>query len=205
MAPIIVLEHSFSMPRPARGISENAVNLLQMLNFDGEGKMTAFKHLAEFIFICKHFHIVGGSNICMIFTVTFKSRIQGWFEMLPAKSIHSWNHFMELFIDAHEDYNYQELRYEIRNLRKQKGESTSTFFSRFMSMHFRFHEKDQLSTEEITDLFLFLDSHSTLYDQTNNDKLQIDDMHVDGCITSSAICMLMVASLHQLILIQGLI
>ena len=54
-----------------------------------------------------------------------------------------------------------------------------------MSIHFRFHEKDQLSTEEITDLFLYLDSHSNLHDQVNNDKLQIDDMHVDGCITSS--------------------
>ena len=74
---------------------------------------------------------------------------------------------MEMFIDVHEDYNYQELRYEIRNLRKQEGESTSTFFSRFMSMHFRFHEKDQLSAEEITKLFLYLDSH----DQVNNDKI----------------------------------
>ena len=101
--------------------------------------------------------------------------------MLPAKSIHSWKYFMELFIDADEDYNYQELRYEIRNLRKQEGESTSTLFSRFMSIHFRFHEKDQFSVEEITKLFLYLDSH----DQVNNDKLQIDDMHIDNCITSS--------------------
>ena len=76
--------------------------------------------------------------------------------MLPAKSIHSWKHFMELFIDAHEDYNYQKLRYEIRNLRKQEGESTSALFSIFMSMHFRFHEKDQLSAEEITNLFYIL-------------------------------------------------
>ena len=50
--------------------------------------------------------------------------------MLPAKCIHSWKHFMEMFIDAHEDYNYQELRYEIINICKQEGESTSTFFSR---------------------------------------------------------------------------
>jgi len=185
MAHITVLEHAFSMPGPAGGISESAVNLLQRLSFDGEGKMTALKHLTEFIDICNHFRIVCESKICRLFTVTFKRRIRGWFEMLPAKSIHSWKHFMELFIDAHGDYNYQALRYEIGNLRKQEGESTSTFFSRFMSMHFRFHEKDQLSAEEITDLFLYLDSHSTLHDQANNDKLQIDDMHVDGCITSS--------------------
>ena len=105
--------------------------------------------------------------------------------MLPTKSIHSWKHFMKLFIDAHEDYNYQELRYEIGNIRKQESESTRTFFSIFMSIHFKFHEKDQLSGEEITDLFLYLDFHSTLHDQANNDKLQIDDMHVDDCITSS--------------------
>ena len=57
--------------------------------------------------------------------------------MLPAKSIHSWKHFMEMFIDAHEDYNYQALRYEIGNIHKQEGESTSTFFSRFMSINFK--------------------------------------------------------------------
>ena len=78
--------------------------------------MTALKHLTEFIDICNHFRIVCESTICRLFTVTFKRRIRGWFEMLPAKSIHSWKHFMELFIDAHEDYNYQELRYEIGNL-----------------------------------------------------------------------------------------
>ena len=54
-----------------------------------------------------------------------------------------------------------------------------------MSIHFRLHEKDQLFVEEIKNLFLYLDSHSTLHDQANNDKLQIDNMHVDGCITSS--------------------
>ena len=145
MAPITILEHAFSMSGPAGGISESAVNLLQRLSFDGEGKMTALKHLTEFIDICNHYRIVCESNICRLFTVTFKRRIRGWFEMLPAKSIHSWKHFMEMFIDAYEDYNYQALRYEIGNLRKQEGESTSTFFSRFMSLHFRFHEKDQLS------------------------------------------------------------
>ena len=54
MAPIIVLKHAFSMPGLAGGISESAVNLLQRLSFDREGKMIALKHLIEFIDICNH-------------------------------------------------------------------------------------------------------------------------------------------------------
>ena len=46
-------------------------------------------------------------------------------------------------------------------------------------------KKVKLSAEELTILFLCLDSHSNLHDQVNNDKLEIDDMHVDSCITSS--------------------
>ena len=62
MVPIIVLEHAFSMPGPAGGISESAVNLLQRLIFYGEGKMTALKHLTEFIDICNRYRIVCESN-----------------------------------------------------------------------------------------------------------------------------------------------
>ena len=155
--------------------------------------MSTLKHLTEFIDFCNNYRIVCESKICRLFTATFKRRIRGWFKMLPTKSIHSWKHFMELFIDAHEDYNYQKLRYEIRNLRKQEGESTSTFFSRFMSIHFRFHEKDQLSAEEITNLFYIL-ILIQIY--------MINQIMISFKLT---ICMLMVASLHRLILIQGLI
>ena len=54
-----------------------------------------------------------------------------------------------------------------------------------MLIHFRFHGKNKLSQEELTILFLYLDSHSNLQYQVNNDKLEIEDMHVDSCITSS--------------------
>ena len=75
MALITFLEHAFSMPGPIGGILESAINLLQRLSFDGEGKMTALKHLTKFIDICNHYHIVCESKICMFFTVTFKRRI----------------------------------------------------------------------------------------------------------------------------------
>ena len=55
MALINFLEHTFSMPGPVGGISESALNLLQRLSFDREGKMTALKHLTEFIDICNHY------------------------------------------------------------------------------------------------------------------------------------------------------
>ena len=75
MAPIIVLEHAFSMAGSTGGISESAINLLQRLSFYGEGKMIALKHLTEFIDICNHYRIVCESRICRLFTVTFKRRI----------------------------------------------------------------------------------------------------------------------------------
>ena len=75
MAHIAVLEHAFIMLGPARGISESAVNLLQRLSFDGEGKTSTLKHLTQFIDICNHYRIVCESRICMLFTVTFKRRI----------------------------------------------------------------------------------------------------------------------------------
>ena len=77
MALIIILEHAFNMLGPVQGISESAINLLQRLSFDGEGKMTSLKHLTEFMDICNHYHIVCESKICRIFTVTFKRRIRG--------------------------------------------------------------------------------------------------------------------------------
>ena len=76
MDPIIVLEHAFSMPGPVGGISEIAVNLLQRLSFDGEGKITALKHLTEFIDICNHYRIVCESKICRLFTVTSKEEFE---------------------------------------------------------------------------------------------------------------------------------
>ena len=57
MDPITVLENAFSMLGPAGGISKSLVNLLQRLSFDGEGKITALKHLTEFIDICNHYRI----------------------------------------------------------------------------------------------------------------------------------------------------
>ena len=74
MAPITVLEHAFNMPEPAGGISESAVNLLQRLSFDGEGKMTALKHLTEFIDICNHYRIVCESKILQAFYCHFQKK-----------------------------------------------------------------------------------------------------------------------------------
>ena len=75
MALIIVLEHAFNMPGPVGGISESAINLLQRLSFNGEGKMTALKHLTKFIDICNHYRIVCERKICRFFIVTSERRI----------------------------------------------------------------------------------------------------------------------------------
>jgi hypothetical protein len=156
MAPIIVLEHAFSFPRSTGSISRKTINLLQKLSFNEEGKIYASHHLSEFNLICNHLHIFDESEICRLFIVTLRGRIQSWFEMFPAKSIHTWKQFMELFLNTHEDYNYKELWLEVENIRRHEGELVDDLFSRFMLICFRFHEKDQPSGEDALDWFLYL-------------------------------------------------
>jgi hypothetical protein len=128
------------------------------------------------------FKIFNDNAIRRLFTLTLQGRIKRWFEMFPTKSIHMWEQFMELFLSAREDYNYNVVCLELENLCKFEGDPTHEFFSRFMLTFFKFCEDDQPSGEEALYWFLYINSLSNKHDQQNNDGLENDlshDMHVN--------------------------
>jgi len=94
---IPVLGHTFSSCRPARNIPKKQLESLSNLKFDGESKISSFDHLYQFIDKCKNFNITNDNEICGLFTLTFQGLVQKWYRALPAKCIHSWNHFIEVF------------------------------------------------------------------------------------------------------------
>jgi hypothetical protein len=157
---ISILEHAFSSCRPTGSISKKTIDSLSKLKFDGEGVISSFDHLSRFNHKCNSFRIFNENELCRLFTLTFQGRIKSWFEALPAKSIHTWKQFMELFLIAHQNYNYNELCLEVKNLRRHEGESFDELFSRFMLIFFRFCEDDQFSGEDALDWFLYLNSLS---------------------------------------------
>jgi hypothetical protein len=84
--------------------------------------------------------------------------------MLLAKSVHTLKQFMDLFLSAHDDCNYDDVYLELENLCKFEGAPDDEFFSRFMLTCFRFHEDDQPSGEDALDWLLYLNSLSNIHD-----------------------------------------
>ena len=120
MADIIDLDHAFSFHTSGKSFSPKISNFLRRLSFNGEGKISASHQLSEFNSFCDFIDLSDEFEKCRFFTTTFTGRILIWFKFLPAKSIHSWEHFTKLFLNAHEDYNYKKLGLELENLRRHK-------------------------------------------------------------------------------------
>lgn len=112
--------------------------------FDSESEIHV-DHLFNFIKKCMSCKVTDDSVKCMIFTLTFKARIKEWLNVLPIESIQSWEQFMELFVFAHQSYNYEKLCDEIESLWREKDESIVDFNSRIPHVHYRPHDDDQPS------------------------------------------------------------
>ena len=140
MADIINLDHAFSFHTSGESFSPEMSNLLRRLSFNGEGKKAASHHLSDFNSFCDYIDLFDEVEKCRLFAATFTGRILCWFEFLPAKSIHSWEHFTKLFLKAHDDYSYKKLGFELENIRRHKDESLDDLFSRFMLICYRFRE-----------------------------------------------------------------
>lgn len=76
--------------------------------------------------------------------------------MLPAKCIHSWNHFMQVFFLAHHNYKYEKLCLEFDNLTIYEDETISEFLDRFMLFFYRFCHDDLHPNQVLIDNFTFL-------------------------------------------------
>jgi hypothetical protein len=158
MAPVYIptLGHAFSSCRPTRYIPKKKLESLSNLKFDGESKISAFDHLYQFMDKCKILTSLMIMKFAGCLLSHSKDRIQKWYKALPAKSIHSWNHFMEVFLLAHQNYNYEELCLEIENISMHADESLDEFYARFMSLCFRFHLEDLPSTKDLIECFTSL-------------------------------------------------
>lgn len=97
---ILVWDHVFSFPMHNETIPFQIANLLLKVKFNGESEIfssVSFFDFSKENLSCK---IVYKSIICRLFTLTFIGRIKKWFETFPTNSIHSWVHFLKLFISA---------------------------------------------------------------------------------------------------------
>jgi hypothetical protein len=63
---------------------------------------------------------------------------------------------MEMFIATHEDYVYDELFDELKEIRRLKNESVDNFFLRVMQICHRFPENDKPSDQLISNWFSYL-------------------------------------------------
>ena len=120
MAHIIVLDHAFNFPRSIESISRETTKFLRRLSFNVEGKISASQQLSKFNDFCDFINVSDGNERCRMFTVTFEGRIQSSYEFIPAKSIHSWKQFTQLFLSAHENYSYKKLGFELENICRYK-------------------------------------------------------------------------------------
>ena len=131
-------------------------NFLLKIKFDGESDVPAINHLFNFIKKCEFHRIVANNVKYRLFVHTFKGQIRKWFEMLPTKSIHSWDHVMEMFLFAHQSYNYDELCNEIESLWKERNESLDDFHSRLLQIYYIFHDEHRPSKKYFHVLFTYL-------------------------------------------------
>lgn len=132
-------------------------------------------YLITFFFLekCYSYKVSNEDEICRLYPFTFAGRIKSWYQAIPTNSIHNWEHFMGVFLFAHQNYDYNELCDEIQLSRRKEEESKDDFILRMAQMYYRFHDADRPSREVFLDLCI-----SILLSKAEQDKM-IDDEH-DG-------------------------
>jgi hypothetical protein len=68
--------------------------------------------------------------------------IKKWFNAFTTDSINPWEQFTELFLCAHQNYDYVELCDEIKYLQGEEDESSVDFDSMIIHNYYRFHDDD---------------------------------------------------------------
>ena len=94
---------------------------------------------------------------------------------------------MEVFLSAHQNYNYEELCLEIENLSMQVDEYLDEFYARFMSLCFIFHLEDFPSTKYIIECFTSLVLPVKECNKSNEDEHDVLDPLVNFESTSNFI------------------
>jgi hypothetical protein len=164
------LGHDFSSPEPTRCFLRKPILSLIKPTYDGENGVSIVDHVLQFMIKCNSFNIINENEICRLFSLTFKGRIQEWYKTLLDKSVHSWEYFIDIFLLDHHCYDYDKLCLEIGSLSMHEDESIEEFYDRFKSLCFRFHLKDLPSEEDLSQCFKFLVSSSCKHNKSNKDE-----------------------------------
>jgi len=141
---IFIWNHPLSLPRPLGGIPVKTTDLLRNLKFNGEGKVSTFRHVNQFNITCLNLKIIQDSKICWFLTLTLEGWIKDWYMTLLSKSIHYLKQFIEVFITAHENYDYEKLCSELEEIYRNINEPLDDFFQKVMRIYYRFHENDRV-------------------------------------------------------------
>jgi hypothetical protein len=141
MAPqITVLEHAFNFSLP--DVPNETVSRLSKLTFDGEGNLSAKDHLNKFW--CKSIkHDISDLGfLCRLFAFTFRGRIKHWFESFPACHIFYWFQFVDVFLDAFEIYDFDQLCEEFHTSLINGDPSSEGFLTKFYHILCKFNLDD---------------------------------------------------------------
>lgn len=142
-----ILDHAFSFPHLTECIFQNIVKLLSKSKFNGDSEILVVDHLHNFIKKCISRKITNKLIVCRTFTLNFKFQIRKWFDPFTTESIHLWEHFMELFLLAHQNYDYDELCDYIEYLHRDEDESIANFNLRIIQNYYIFYDDDRPSKE----------------------------------------------------------
>jgi hypothetical protein len=151
--------HAFSLSRPLHGIPKKRVYLLCEINLMVK---RIPMHIGMLVNLILHVTIL--RFLKMLNYVDYllshwkeEGRIQAWYKAFPTESIHSWKQFKEVFLNAHDNYDYDQLCVELIKKWKMKDESFDEFLLRVVPIYDRFCESDKPSISKfITFLFLFI-------------------------------------------------
>ena len=153
------------------------IDLLKRLievKFDGEGGILAQEHVLQFTYNCLVNKILDPDVLCRLLAFTFEGRVKEWFVTLPISSVHSFEHFVDLFVLSFGHYDFVRLCDEWKLLTRRKGESLEDFAIRIFNLYCRFPLTDRPMIHE-----WFQHNSSITYDsyQLEDDKyeLYIDD------------------------------
>jgi hypothetical protein len=137
---ITVLEHAFHFS--LLDIPNETLSHLSKLTFDGGEDVSAKDHLNKFWFKCIKHNIYDLKVLCRLITFTFMGWIKHWFESFLAYHIFYWFQFVEEFLDAFENYNYNQLCEEFQTLLINDNSSPEGFSTRIHHFLCKFNLDD---------------------------------------------------------------
>jgi hypothetical protein len=112
-------------------------------------------------------------------TLTFAGRVKNWCKTLLATSIHTWEQFMNDFLHAFENHDYDKLCEKKLELRKNEDGSLKGFVIIFTHIFYTFHLDDRSSNNDLINFLVSLTNETC--EQLNEEYKSCfnDPLHVD--------------------------